>query len=121
MKKTMKRTFEKGKKVVSALVLGTIIVCAVSPALQAKSPNCDGCRVDTMYGYRSFTEVSGYESNGVGLNLTAGAEIGSKGVTTKYGRGSVSVYSNYSGKKVNAHHAYGIGRDLDHNTWFIRN
>lgn len=120
--KTMKRILEKGKTAVSALVLGTMIVCAVAPVLQAKNTyKCDGGRLYTSYGYRSVTEAQGYDSNGIGLNITSGAEIGSNGMTTKYGSGAVTVYSGYSGKKVDAYHAYGKGRDIDYNTWFMRN
>lgn len=118
----MKRILEKGRTVVSVLVLGMMIVCAISPILQAKNTyDCDGCRTYDSKGYRSFTEVKAFDSKGIGLNATAGAEIGTRGVFTNYGSGNVTVYSNYSGTKAAAHHAFGTGKDLDHNTWFVRN
>lgn len=122
MMKTMKRILEKAKTAVSALVLSAMVVCAAAPVLQAANNiTKNGGRVYSPYGYQSFTEVSGYESNGVGLNITAGAEMGSDGMSKKTKRGTASVYSAYSGTKKDAYHAYGIGSDLNYNTRWMKN
>lgn len=117
----MNRILMKSKTIVAMLVLSVLAVSVVSPMVQAAgSFKKTGSRVSSSYGYRSYTKVTGYESNGSPLNLGAGAEIDGS-LTVKFGQGSVSVFSKYSGKKLNAYHLYGRGNSIYSSSRWMEN
>lgn len=111
----------RSKTIIATLVLLVMAVCVASPMVQAAgSFKKSGSRVSSQYGYRSYTKVTGYDSNGSPLNLGAGAEIDGS-LTIKFGQGSVSVFSKYTAKRLNAYHLCGRGNSISSSSRWMEN
>ncbi len=110
------KILNKIKTGVAALFLGAIVITSTSMVASAISYgglNYDGCRTSSNYGYRSYTTASGYDSNGVGLNIGVKSSLGGTTAKTKYGTGNVSVNSEYSGYRYDAQHWVCKGKNID--------
>lgn len=115
------KIIEKFKTGAAALVLCMIIITLVSTVSHAENKyTYYGCRNSSNYGYRSYTEATGYGSNGTPLNIGVRSYM-SKAPTrsvdgncrVKYGSGNVSVFSGYYGIKLEACHEYCKGKNIN--------
>lgn len=110
------RVLGKIKTCVAAFALGAIVITSssmIAEALSLGDVKYDGWRTESIYGYRSCTDASGYDSrNGVPLNIGVKASLGGTTAKTKYGSGNVRVYSEYSGYKYDAQHWICKGDDI---------
>lgn len=124
------KCIEKCKTGIAIFLLGVIIL-SVFPAISQASNTYtfDGCRTNSSYGYRSYTKATGYDSNGYAVNVGVRAyfilngddvnttnKIASK---IKYGKGEVSVFSEYESRRLNAAHTYchGLNLTVDFYSW----
>lgn len=105
----MTRILTNCKKVVAAVMLCMIVVCAISSASQASGANCQaGRQYSASKGYRSITKVQAYEDNGVAKKITATARIG-ENYDKRTGYGEVKAFTGWISYRADAKHAYVIG------------
>lgn len=110
--------FKKLKTGIATCVLMAMFIAVFSPIVQAGNRyDRGGCRKSSIYGYRSYTEGSGYDSRGNELNIGVEAYMATMTISVigevKYGRGSISVYSNYCNVKHDAFHRFSKNHDIE--------
>ena len=117
------KKIEKCKSFIAIFLLAIMVVSMLSvESYAANTYDRDGYRVSSNKGYRSYTEGSGYDEKGNGLNIGVEAYLGtgpsrsvSRAADVKYGRGFISVYSGYTSVRLDAFHRFCKGHNIDSN------
>lgn len=110
----MKKILKNGKKAVAGLVLTMMAVCMISSVAQASyTVDVTAKRKTNSIGYYySYTYVSAHQSsNGMPINVKAGARMDGYEWTYRSGAGSVTAKSEAISSKKNALHCYWIAGD----------
>ena len=117
----MKKLISGSKKIVAVFLLAIMVVCAVAPAVQAANNiSKNGWRGKDGALNCSYTTVSGYNSSGVRLTMSAAAQYhGEWGYD--YGKAKPTAKSPSVSGTFDAYHAYGLGGGIDFATKWKQN
>ncbi len=117
----MLKVFNNTKKALAVFALLMIAVCMVTVGVQAYSPTLYGSRQYNEKGYRSHTKITCYDERGIGIMMTAYAQIDNKSATT-WDYGKTIANSGYVSTAYPAYHGYGYGENkYDPNTKWKEN
>lgn len=120
----MKKLMMNGKKVLAVLTLMVMVVCAAAPAVNAGNSYSKVAErrptAELPGWYHSYTQISGHSSNGVRLNMSAGAQYcGEWGFD--YNQKTAKAKSPSKSALYEAYHAYGVGGNVDFTTTWRQN
>lgn len=117
----MKKILINIKKVMAVFVLSVVMVCAISPAIQASENGTNGLILENGY-YKATTSATGYDDKGYAYNIVVYAQVGSSASTGSYGKGVGTAFVKSKGQKSKpsmTRHGYGKGTEnRDVNNWW---